>query len=323
MRMHVDAWDPGYGTGFDAPDEDGGPGGDSGGGGVDVASDVTIELPPEWWRPLSPPADARPVDVVLFVDGVRRLDANVWVVEDDGTTHPGLCASYAAGVVRCDGVARVVAQQVRRGVFTPSAAVVDVDLAGTVPVRYVAHHLARTDPDAPRLAVQDQLRLTEIAVAELAGDRDADDLLVVDGPLRARTHLPRTLGYVKTQERRYLPVELDAVVAGLAAGQRTPVFLMGSRWRRFAWYLRLPGPAGPPWAGIVRVECAAELAIEDAVALADASAVTLPRFASREYRDPRAPQNLVPIAGLERALRARLGDPRLLRRGLRAAAAAN
>ncbi|MBO0829527.1 MAG: hypothetical protein J2P24_17270 [Streptosporangiales bacterium] len=311
--MHVDAWDPGYGTGYDAPDDDG-----------ELASDVTVELPPATWRPLSPPADVRPADVVLFVDGVRRLDANVWVVEDDGTTHPGLCASYAAGVVRCDGVARVVAQQVRRGVFTPSASVADVDVSGTVPVTYVAHHVARTDPDAPRLAVQDQLRLTEIAVAELARDGDADDgdLLVVDGPLRARTHLPRTLGYVKTQERRYLPQELDAVVADLAPGRRTPVFLMGSRWRRFAWYLRLPGPAGPPWAGIVRVECAAELAIEDVVALADASAATLPRFASREHRDPRAPQNLVPIAGLERALRARLGDPRLLRRGLRTAVAA-
>lgn len=316
--MHVDAWDPGYGTGYDAPDDDGG-------GGADIASDVTIELLPETWRPLSPPADVRPAGVVLFVDGVRRLDANVWVVEDDGATHPGLCASYAAGVVRCDGVAHVVAQQVRRGVFTPSPSVTDVDLAGTVPVTYVAHHVARTDPDAPRLAVQDQLRLTEIAVAELARDGDADDgdLLVVDGPLRARTHLPRTLGYVKTQERRYLPTELDTVVADLAPGQRTPVFLMGSRWRRFAWYLRLPGPGGPPWAGIVRVECAAELAIEDTVALADVSAATLPRFASREHRDPRAPQNLVPIAGLERALRARLGDPRLLRRGLRAAVAAN
>lgn len=314
MRMHVDAWDPGYGTGFDAPDDDG-----------EVASDVTIELPPESWRPLSPPPEVRPAQTVLFVDGVRRLDANVWVVEDDGTTHPGLCASYAAGVVRCDGTARVVAQQVRRGVFTPSASVTDVDLAGTVPVTYVAHHVPRADPDAPRLAVQDQLRLTEIAVAETARDGAGvdGDLLVVDGPLRARTHLPPTLGYVKTQERRYLPPELDGVVAGLAPGQRTPVFLMGSRWRRFAWYLRLPGPAGPPWAGIVRVECAAELAIEDAVALADASAATLPRFASREHRDPRAPQNLVPIAGLERALRSRLGDPRLLRRGLRAAVAAN
>ena len=39
-------------------------------------------------------------------------------------------------------------------------------------------------------------------------------------------------------------------------------------------------------------------------------------------KDPRAPQNLYPIAGLERELRRRLGDPALLYRSLRAAAVA-
>ena len=48
--------------------------------------------------------------------------------------------------------------------------------------------------------------------------------------------------------------------------------------------------------------------------------VTLPRFASTAYKDPRAPQNLVPIAGLERRLRGMLGDGRLLHRALTLAA---
>jgi hypothetical protein len=42
----------------------------------------------------------------------------------------------------------------------------------------------------------------------------------------------------------------------------------------------------------------------------------LPRFASSAYKDPRAPQNLVPIAGLERRLRGLLGDTRVLHRAL-------
>jgi hypothetical protein len=50
--------------------------------------------------------------------------------------------------------------------------------------------------------------------------------------------------------------------------------------------------------------------------------VTLPRFASTAYKDARAPQNLTPIAGLERRLRGMLGDQRLLLRSLSAAAAA-
>ena len=40
------------------------------------------------------------------------------------------------------------------------------------------------------------------------------------------------------------------------------------------------------------------------------------------YKDPRAPQNLVPIGGLERELRHRLGDQHVLYRALRAEAAA-
>ena len=73
-------------------------------------------------------------------------------------------------------------------------------------------------------------------------------------------------------------------------------------------------------AGIVRCECAAELASEAAVRLADATAAVLPRFASEAHKDARAPQNLYPIGGLERQLRHRLGDARLLYRALRTAA---
>ena len=55
-------------------------------------------------------------------------------------------------------------------------------------------------------------------------------------------------------------------------------------------------------------------------ALADLTARVLPPLASTPHKDPRAPQNLVPIGGLERQLRHRLGDQRLLYRALRAAA---
>ena len=55
--------------------------------------------------------------------------------------------------------------------------------------------------------------------------------------------------------------------------------------------------------------------------MAGLSAATLPRFASSAYKDPRAPQNLVPIAGLERRLRGLLGDARVLHRALALATA--
>ena len=89
----------------------------------------------------------------------------------------------------------------------------------------------------------------------------------------------------------------------MASGERSPVFRLGTAWGGWSWYLRLPVAIGAPWAGIVRVECSADLPVEAAIELADLSLVTLPRFASTPYKDPRAPQNLIPIAGLERRLR--------------------
>ena len=150
--------------------------------------------------------------------------------------------------------------------------------------------------------------------------QDDDDLLIVDGPLRGRTHLDRTVGYIKTHHASYLPRRQAAVVGALATGQRTPVFTMGTSWRRNSWYLRLPGTPGVPWSGVVRLECSPDLPAAAAARLADLTARLLPPLASVPHKDPRAPQNLVPIGGLERELRRRLGDQQLLYRALRSAA---
>ena len=317
-QIDVDAWDPAYGTGFDPA------GGESGAGDGDGSApagrssarvEAAVEVAASSWQPLVPPAHVRAPDTVLLVDGVRRIDAGVWITGDDGGTHRGLAASYAAGVVRCDlraGAAAVASVHVRRGLFTSSPAVTGLAAGG---VGYAPFRVTRDDHPVLIGGIQAQLAALEAGAATEAR-QGGDDLLVVDGPLRGRAHLPQALGYVKTHRVEYLPPELSTVVTRLGAGQRSPVFLLGTSWHRFTWYLRLPGTGGAPWAGVVRVECAAELPLAEAVALADLSAVTLPRFASTAYKDPRAPQNLVPVAGLERRLRAMLGDARLLHRTL-------
>jgi hypothetical protein len=128
------------------------------------------------------------------------------------------------------------------------------------------------------------------------------------------------VGFVKTHERAYLSGGPASVVSALAPGERTPVFLTETTWSRYSWYLRLPGARGHPWAGVVRCEASNRLTPAAAIAFANVSAATLPRFASAAHKDPRAPQNLYPIAGLERTLRHRLGDPTLIFRALRARA---
>ncbi len=145
-----------------------------------------------------------------------------------------------------------------------------------------------------------------------------DSLVVVDGPLSHGSHPDGAVGYIKRQYTNYLPPELRRMLLDLPTGRRTPLFLIGGRSNRYSWYQRL-AVMGGPGGGIVRCETSAAMSVSEAVAAADQVAATLPRYASEPHKDGRAPQNLYPIAGLERALRRRLGDPRLMERALRLA----
>jgi hypothetical protein len=224
--------------------------------------------------------------------------------------------------VSCNGSASITDVTVQRGLFTAAAQAADIESRHAT---YPARIAAGPGMDKLSLALQQQLGEAEVQLALLfrAAHPDASDLLIVDGPLRGRTHLERTVGYIKTHHTAYLPAAQARTVAILAPGQRTPAFTMGTSWRRHSWYLRLPGSgAQAPWSGVVRLECSADLPTPEVVRLADLTAQLLPPLASSAHKDPRAPQNLVPIGGLERELRRRLGDQQLLYRSLRAAASA-
>ena len=71
--------------------------------------------------------------------------------------------------------------------------------------------------DQLSLALQQRLTRAEVqlAVTYRAQNPAADDLLVIDGPLRGRTHLDRAVGYIKTHHASYLPPEKAAVVSAL------------------------------------------------------------------------------------------------------------
>ena len=324
MRWRVESWDPAYGASTDGDTTE------LGRSSARVTLDM--ELPAEKWRPIDPAPSARGWRNVLFVDGVRRVDALAWVLEPnragepDGSgasgtgTAPALCASYAAGAVCAspDG-ARLVTARVRRGLFSTS------EWATEVVTPAGRYDLVRIPPRGEpmsdlNLGLQRELASLEALVAGSARDalpESDDDLLVVDGPLRGRAHLPRALGFIKTHRGEYLPAAQHRLVGALTPGQRTPVFGLGTNWQRRSWYLKLPGRPGAPWAGVVRMECSAELPLDEVIALANGSAPLLCRYASSEYKDARAPQNLYPIGGLERELRRRLGDQGLLYRAIR------
>lgn len=318
MRFAVDGWAPDYGTSFQ----------DLGEALPESAARVesAVEVDTSAWSPVDSTPCPMPSNV-LFVDGVRRIEARLWIEPDSATggPTPGICASYAAGVVHSTAAgARVAVAEARRGLFTTDPQATDI-LSGHGPWRVCHTTTGSSQPvfDALSLALQRKLGELEMICAgsaRAATPAADDDLLVIDGPLRGRTALPRTIAVIKSHQMTYLPPELNRVVGTLRPGQRTPVFLLGTTWDRYCWYLRLPGADRSPWAGVLRVECAPDLPAGEAIRLAVLSQTVLPRYASEPYREPRAPQNLYPIAGLEQHLRHRLGDPQLLRRSLQAAA---
>ncbi len=301
MRFTVETWSPEYGTPIEAEPRD----------PADEPT-VDVELARGAWEPIMP----RPTDDsvgVLFVDGVRRVDASVWIDDADVGPTLGLCATYAAGAVHCNGAASIVDARVEHGLFTsaPSA-----ESIVTAHAEYAPMPTGGTTP--PELWLGIQRRMADLEARVTAGI-DIDGLVMVDGPLSHHGRIEGAVGYVKTQHTQYLPEDLRWILPALGAGRRTPLFLIGGTRQTFSFYLRLavmPGPLG----GLVRCELGADMAVADAARLADRVSTIVPRFASAEHKDPRAPQNLTPIGGLERQLRRRLGDQRLLYRGLRSAA---
>lgn len=300
MKFTVEAWDSDYGAPTDAELED-----------ASQNVDVTVELRPEDWRPLLPEID--PVTDVLFVDGVRRVDATLWI--DQPPDFPGfaLAATYAAGVVRCNGTAHITATEVERGLFTSAPATDVVTSVGDYEVKATKG----TTPEELWLGIQQRMGDLEAAVTRRAGGAE---LLIVDGPLSHARDIENAVGYIKTQKVQYLPLELRQVLTSLPAGYRTPLFLTTTSWSRFSWYVRLANHAGPA-GGLVRCEIDANCTPVDAARTATRVSATLPRYASARHKDPRAPQNLYPIGGLERELRHRLGDKEMSMRALRRASA--
>lgn len=305
MKFSIETWAPEYGVAADESSME-----ESG-----AQVDLSVETPPGDWAPVVIAGRARP-DRMLFVDGIQRIDARVWIHDGD-LARPAVCATVAAGAVMCTPTAATVgAVEVFRGLFAPVAG--DV---GPIVTRHATYQLipvASTEPEATYLALHTERNRLEHRIAVDHGC----EVVVFDGPLRGRND-PAGVGYIKTHRTAYLPEHVAPVVGQLGDGDRTPVFLLGggAAGNRWTWYLRLPGPRAHPMSGVVRLELNATGTAADAIARAELVSAALPRFASAPHKEPRAPQNLIPIAGLEHYLRRRLGDALVLERSLRLAAA--
>ena len=312
FKLLVDPWEVDYGdqTRIAPPAEEGGE-------GPHERVDHEVECGEGAWEAIAP-CEAPPRRRVLFIDGVRRLEARVHARQGERLIY-GAFGSLAVGAVALeDGRARFDAARVSRlavlggGVRLPGPVVVRPNLI------YTPESAESAEADGPLRRIQDLMRLAE---AELAAELvRPDTLVIVDGPLSfERERKGLALGYVKRVHELYLPPRFLPLIATLPATRRTPLFLIqgqkGGR-ARYSWFQRLaaPPPGLTDMHGIVRLEVAASVGLEVARQLADTATVLLPRTAPGRARDPRSPQNLLPIGALEQQLRVGMGDARLFRR---------
>lgn len=307
--LRADPWSADYGMGYEAVAEE---------SSLPV-SDPLVETT-DWSRPILPEVPAPPA--VWFVDGVRRVELRV-VADEGGKRVPGLFGSYGVGSVVCDGVAQFGEHRTCRSLVLccgvmPERAELGV---GRTPLVFEPATDAGSDPNRPLMRLQELMRAEEEALAARLLLKGAA-MVLVDGPLRLgnKPGGAPIVGVVKRFVRRYLEPEHEALLGRLGPGERTPLFgLMDqeAELRGYSWYTRLV-QMGAPWhdhAGIVRCEVRAGVRLDGARELADQVTTLLPAYAGRAS-DPRTPQNLAPVAGLESWLRHRMGDRAMIRRAL-------
>ncbi|MHB8516559.1 MAG: hypothetical protein ACYDCT_14400 [Dehalococcoidia bacterium] len=277
---------------------------------------ITEDIEHDDWRPVTPAPPAAAPDIA-FVDGVERREARV-SAEGEGMPFAGMLVSYAAGAI-CPAKSpplRHVSVQ-RRIVLTNGATAFTIALAAhNTTVDYLPAHNAEPDADSIDRTLKG-LRADLEAEVVRSLIVDGAGLIVCDGrlpPIRDRS----AVGLIKTPHRLPLtrPDQMEALAA-LRAGQRSPVFVRRRSDRAYySWFVALSG-AGPfdlALSNLALIEMDDEAPRAYALEVADLTASVLPPYAPAAYRDPRAPQNLMPVGQLERELRRRLGDLDLLRR---------
>jgi hypothetical protein len=257
---------------------------------------------------------------IAFIDGVQNLE--IGVVEDTPGQPPvgGIMASYAAGAM-CIGEAPPLQHVlVERAIIMGNG---HEDSGRTL--RVGSHTLAYRPVSCPG---NDQMAFTqrlndlrarlEMSVIERLEDGCTT---VVDGRLPP-IGPSSVIGLIKTPH--ILPFtnydDQFQLLPKLKTGERTPILRRRRSAREFySWFvcLRTPRAYDFSLSGVVMLEMDTSNSIAQVQRAADFTACALPRFASDAMRDPRAPQNLLPVGELERQLRRRLGDPALIQRAIR------
>ncbi len=198
LDVRLEPWDVEYGSEFplDAPEDV---------GAAEVSLDV--ETPAGSWDSIEP-APATIPGRIIFVDGVRRLEARI-ILRRNAKLCRGAFGSYAVGAVLAthgDATIREVRADrvivVGSGEFLPEP----IRLMRFAPaLAYRPLSVASQDVDAPLRGILDQMRLAEERLARELADEE-NTLVVADGPLTFGDPLRGgAVGYIKRLQKLYIP----------------------------------------------------------------------------------------------------------------------
>jgi len=283
------------------------------------AEEIVYDIESPTWDAVVPSGDG--IGPIAFVDGVQNLE--IGVVEDEPGRTPvgGIMASYAAGAM-CIGhdppLEHVLVERalIMGNGYEDKGRTLRV---GTHELVYRPISCPGNDQNAFMQRLNDLRARLEMSVLERLDGSGAT--MIVDGRLPP-IGPSSVIGLIKTPH--ILPFanydEQFRLLPKLRTGERTPILRRRRSAREFySWFVCLRAPRAHEFSlsGVVMLEMDTSNAIASVQRAADFTACALPRFASDPMRDPRAPQNLLPVGELERQLRRRLGDPALIQRAIR------
>lgn len=283
----------------------------------------TTEETPNW-RPIH--CEFKNVELA-FVDGVRRTENLIYIDTPEGTVQ-GAFVSVGAGAVlihygklntRQSSLLSCTVDRylvLKKGVEL-KVSKLDMSWEG----KSISFKVRYSDGELTNY-VNKLMRDLELRVSKKLLARGVE-YVVADGTLHfiAKKETLPIVGYVKKHKHLYVEHEKLSIFRDMKVGQRTPIIRIHShpylsdeeedKFDKFTWYVRISEHEGLN--GFARMEVSAELGIEKTVELANTLSPIIPRFASSELLEQRAPQNLLPVKYLENALRRQLGSQSLIR----------
>jgi hypothetical protein len=283
---------------------------------------VQTDVEPGDWLPRRPAPLPAP-ESIAFIDGVQRVEMRV-IGDEDGRLVYGAFTSI--------GVGAAVTSPGRHSRIESGLPHRIIALGGgsacppwEVPCGAACLTFrAESSPDSGADGWRNAVRRVRHDAERALGQRMVEaghPLVIIDGRLTFQpSQRSHAVGVAKTIRTVYLQPPYSDILRELRPGMRTPMFMIDYKDPVYSWYIRLaqPRPFEHEWAGLVQVETMAGIGRDQAVRLADITALHLPAFASHAAWDARAPQNMFPIAGLEQRLRHELGDHDWVRRNLEA-----